>query len=204
MESAAGFDVVEVVSRLTRLRVDSAAGEELQWADRAIDRVRPLLDAWQSAVQFRLTLPPPLPDPDPPVDPAGPRGDADWASQDVPAAEPLPSLGRPAALDSPQEALRKHRRMRLLADLPAWCEALAGGLVSTAHVDLLAAAIDKLSDNLRIRVLARGDELLRSACQCTSDRFSRTLHRVIAKAFEDEGVDRRQRQREQSGLRRGV
>ena len=204
METAAGFDVVAVVARLARLRVGAASAEELRWADRATDRVRQVMDAWQSAVQFQMTLPPPLPaDPAPTADAddAAPHDTAAAPDADQPA--PLPTLGGGAA-ESPQEALRKLRRMRLLADLPAFLDALAAGRVSTQHVDLLASAVDKLPDAIRIRVLARGEELLRAACAGAADKFSRTVHRVVTKAYEDEGVDRTQRQRAESRLFRGV
>lgn len=109
-----------------------------------------------------------------------------------------------SATESPQERLRKGLRAQLLADLPAWRGALRDGRIHTAHVDLLAAAVDKLPDAIRIRVLARGDELLRAASACSADRFGRAIARVVAAAYDEEGIDRRQRQRSQSGVRRGV
>lgn len=208
MTTAADFDVVGVVARAVALDVESASPSELWWADRAADRVRAWLDAWQAEVEFHMTLPPPLPADPAPVDEA-PAGEAasggDGVPGSLPGAEPLPSLGSsPPAQASPQEMLRKARRARLLADLPSLRDALAAGRITLGHVDLLATAVERLDEAIRIRVLGRGEELLRAACASSPDRFSRAVHRVIAKAYDDEGVDRARRRRSQSGLHRGV
>src|SRR6478735_1454702 len=205
MEATSGFDVLAVATRAVALDIEVASHDELRWADRAADRLRAWVDAWQAQVEFRLTLPPPLPPPPdwlPEDHPQTYRDTDDPATDD---AEPLPSLGeQPVAVESPQEMLRKARRMRLLAELPSFADALLALRITTAHVDLLAAALDALPEPIRLRVLARGDELLRNACACSADWFRRAIHRIVSTAYDDEGVDRAVRQRAQSGLRSGV
>ena len=148
----------------------SASHDELRWADRAADRVIAWATAWQAEVRFQLTLPPPLP-----PDPAPAADIRSTASRMTSPAnpDPLPSLGTHNRRSRRREALRKARRAQLLAELPAFREALAAGRISTGHVDVLAAAAEHLPDPIRSRLLAVSDELLRSACSCSSDRFAR-------------------------------
>jgi hypothetical protein len=223
MESCAEFDVVEVVRRAARMDPPTASDAELAWADEAADRVRGWVDAFQAMIQFERTLPralPPLPD-----DGAG-DGDDDGSGDaqqdgclggggDSVAGDDgggagglggsLPSLGsgsKPA--ESWWERERKARRRDLLAELPAFAEALRAGRITTGHVDVLATALARLEPAIRMRVLARGDELLAAAVAGSPEQFSGRIQRIIATAFADEGIDRSAAQRARSGLRRGV
>jgi hypothetical protein len=85
-----------------------------------------------------------------------------------------------------------------------FAEALRAGRITTAHVDVLAAAVDKMPAAIRDRVLARADDLLAAAQTKSPELFSRVVQRVIATAYDDEGIDRAAAQRARSGLRRGV
>jgi hypothetical protein len=222
MESCPEFDVVAVVRRAAGMDPPTASEAELAWADEASDLVRGWIDAFQATIQFERTLPRPLPpvpdDAAGDADDAGPAGDADGPDDgDVGAEaagadsddaggphEPLPSLGsQPKPAESSWERERKARRCDLLAELPAFAEALRAGRITTGHVDVLATALTRLDAAIRMRVLARGDELLAAAVAATPERFSGRIQRIVAKAFEDEGVDCSAAQRARSGLRRG-
>lgn len=214
MESSAAFDVVDVVRRAAAMDPPTASDTELAWADCASDLVRGWIDAFQAAIQFEQTLPrplPPLPDEaagerdnrpdDADDDDAGRAGEGDAGGPD----EPLPPLGpQPKPCESSWERERKARRRDLLSELAAFAEALRAGRITTGHVDVLATALARLEAAIRMRVLARGDELLAAAVAATPEQFSGRIQRIVAKAFEDEGVDRSAAQRARSGLRRGV
>jgi hypothetical protein len=210
MESCPEFDVVAVVRRAAGMDPPTASEAELAWADHASDLVRGWIDAFQATIQFERTLPrplPPVPDDAAGDGDAGPDDAAETADPDDGGGsdEPLPSLGsQPKPAESSWERDRKARRCDLLAELPAFAEALRAGRITTGHVDVLAAALARLDAAIRMRVLARGDELLTAAVAATPERFSGRIQRIVAKAFEDEGVDRSAAQRARSGLRRGV
>jgi hypothetical protein len=220
VESVDGFDVVEVIGRAVALDPAVASTAELLWADRAADRVRGWVDAWQARVHVELTLPRPTPDD------AGPGGDGSSGSGDdapgdgLPGGDlsgdgdaagadgdpgSLPSLGDgPGPAESARERERKARRARLLADLPALADMLRAGRVSTVHVDVLAAALAAVPEVIRHRVIDDAAGLLTVAAGCNPDRFSRAVHHAITVAFDREGVERLTRQRSQSHLRRGI
>jgi hypothetical protein len=218
VESVDGFDVVEVIGRAVALDPTVASTAELLWADRAADRVRGWVDAWQARVHVELTLPRPTPDD------AGPGGDGshgegagglgagDAAGDDAAGDNatgagpgPLPSLGDgPGPVVSARERERKARRARLLADLPALADMLRAGRVSTVHVDVLATALASVPEVIRHRVIDDSAGLLTVAAGCNPDRFSRAVHHAITVAFDREGVERLTRQRSQSHLRRGI
>jgi hypothetical protein len=211
MDSGAeAFDVAAVVNRANGMDLATASEAELAWADRAGDRIQGWLDAWRAQVHFEMTIPRPLPDlaaerpsddhhpadVSPGQTPADPEGDA---------TPPLPSLGSSAPPpESAAERERKARRSWLLSCLSAFAEALRTGRITTGHVDVLAAAADRLPPAIRDRVIARGDELLSAAIGATPEKFSRSVQRIIAKAYDDEGIDRAAALRQRSGLRRGV
>jgi hypothetical protein len=211
MDSGAeAFDVSAVVSRAEAMDLANASDAELAWADRAGDRIRGWLDAWHARVHFEQTLPRPLPDLDEPAAPAADQAPPDNMAGEAPGptaptAEPLPSLGStPQPQESAAERERKARRSWLLSTLPAFAEALRAGRVTTGHVDLLAAAADRLPPPIRERLLARGDELLAAAGGTTPEKFSRAVQRIIAKAYDAEGIDRAAALRSRSCLWRGV
>jgi hypothetical protein len=219
MELSPAFDVVEVVRRAVGMDPPTASEAELAWAEQASDLVRGWIDAFQAMIQFEQTLPrplPPLPDDRDAESGDAAQDDRHDASADDPAAdddtsdaggpEPaLPSLGsEPKPAESSWERERKARRRDLLAELSAFAEALRAGRITTGHVDVLAAALARLDPAIRMRVLARGDDLLTAAVVATPERFSGRIQRIIAHAFEAEGIDRSAAQRARSGLRRGV
>jgi uncharacterized protein DUF222/HNH endonuclease len=220
MESSPEFDVVEVVRRAVGIDPPTASETELAWGDEAADLIRGWVDAFQATIQFEQTLPrplPPLPTDPPDLEPADgadvdEAGAVDRAGADADAAgagadrdEPLPSLGsQPKPAESSWERERKARRRDLLAELSAFADALRAGRITTGHVDVLATALARVEPAIRMRVLARGDELLASAVASTPERFSARIQRIIARAFDHEGIDRSAAQRARSGLRRGV
>ncbi len=210
MESIAEFDAAEVMARAVGLDPAAASLAELQWADRAADRLRGWLDEWQARVHVELTLPRPAsPGPEPSVDADDP--DSDHDDEGSPddgggaGAEPLPTLGdAPRPVESPRERERKQQRAALLADLPALAELLRAGRVSTAHVDVLAVALARVPDVIRHRVIDAAASLMQIACGANPDRLARSVQQAIAVAFDQEGIEQLARQRARAGLRRGV
>jgi hypothetical protein len=213
VESVDGFDVVAVIARAVALDPSVASTAELLWADRAADRVRGWVDAWQARVHVELTLPRPTGSGPATGDGAGGSGDdargdglpgGDRSGDDA-AAGSLPSLGDgPGPVESARERERKARRARLLADLPALADMLRAGRVSTAHVDVFATALAGVPEVIRHRVIDDPAGLLTVAAGCNPDRFSRAVQQAITVAFDREGVERLSRQRSQSQLRRGI
>jgi hypothetical protein len=219
MGSAGELDVVGVMARAVALDPSAASMAELLWADRAADRLRGWLDAWQARVHVELTLPRPSQPSDEPGGSDAASGDhgsggagagsgADGTGGSAGAAgpwPPLPPLGDgPGPAESARDRERKMRRARLLADLPALADLLRAGRVSTQHVDVLAAAVAAVPDVIRHRVIDGSASLLAIAAASNPDRFSRAVQQAITVAFDVEGVERLARQRSRSCLRRGV
>ena len=103
------------------------------------------------------------------------------------------------------EALTPFKRGAALDALPVFGDALAGGSLSVAHVDVLATAVAKLEDPAeRDRFVARGQFLAGVAERSTPGEFARTVRNELVRCRQGDGLDRLQRQRRATYLKTWV
>jgi Domain of unknown function (DUF222) len=109
-----------------------------------------------------------------------------------------------ACSTSRAEARRDMNRARVLSALPELNQALRGGHITTAHVDVVARATQSLSTQERQQVLQQGEWLANVASHATPDNFSRAVKQAVVRLGEDAGVSRLEQQRRRAWLRHWV
>jgi hypothetical protein len=92
------------------------------------------------------------------------------------------------------------RRAAAVEAMPAFGQALAGGDVSVAHVDVVATALGKLHGQDRERFEAREDFLLGVAGHATPGEFARTVRAEVIRCRREDGINRLMRQKQATRL----
>ncbi|MCU1365235.1 MAG: hypothetical protein JWN39_874 [Ilumatobacteraceae bacterium] len=106
-----------------------------------------------------------------------------------------------AAKTSRRGADRSSKRASTMGEVPDVEAALGAGRVSGEHVDLLGAALARLSPMDRARLAADGARLATVAAGLTPEQFDRFLRGEIARLDSTEGEERLRRQKLANGLR---
>ena len=119
---------------------------------------------------------------------------------DVSAAE---VLIRNAGI-SAAEAKTKDRRSKALEDAPSFSDALATGTVSAGHTDALANATSRLDDTTKELFLEHEASLLDQATHSTPEEFARHCRQLKDRIARDQGIERSERQRRDTTLRRSI
>ena len=119
---------------------------------------------------------------------------------DAPVAD---LFSRNAGVSAAEGRLRD-RRSKALEDAPSFVDALAHGSVSAGHADALANATGRLDDATRSSFFDREDELLDRATHSTPEQFGRHCRDLVDRLARDEGVERAERQRRNTSLRRSI
>lgn len=96
------------------------------------------------------------------------------------------------------------RRADAVALLPGFGAALAEGAVNVDHVEVLARSVAGLDQATKDTLAERDGFLTEVASRTTSAQFARTLRDEIRRARADDGIDRLQRQRNNTRLRTWV
>jgi hypothetical protein len=99
------------------------------------------------------------------------------------------------------DALRPFKRAAAVNALPQFSEALKGGAVSVAHVDILAAALGKLDGDERHRLESRGDFLIGVAEHATPQEFAKTVRTEVLRLQRGDGLERLRQQKLATFLR---
>ncbi len=99
-----------------------------------------------------------------------------------------------------REAVRVHRRAGVAAAMPAVADALRVAAISGAHLDVLADALRHMDAALRPQLILRSDRLAAIAAAVLVSDFRRTVSDEVRSIEADDGRDRLQRQRAQTGL----
>lgn len=105
---------------------------------------------------------------------------------------------------SAAEGKRKDRRSKTLEEAPSFGDALADGVIGAEHVDALANATAKLDDEVKQSLLDESPDLLGAAASMSPDKFARHLRDRTRSMERDNGVERNQRQRNETFLSRKV
>ena len=101
-------------------------------------------------------------------------------------------------------ALEPFKRVAAIDVVPQFGVALADGVVSVAHVDVIAAAVGKLDAMERERFAGRGEFLLGVAERSTPGEFARTVHTEILRTQRGDGLERLRRQKQATYLKTWV
>ena len=105
---------------------------------------------------------------------------------------------------SQREAARTTKRATTLGDTPAMSDRLAAGRISPEHVDAVADAAGRLTDDDRRRALRDMDtELADAASSKTPEQFRRFVNKTANQLADDDGIGRSERQRELATLATG-
>ncbi|MCU1397759.1 MAG: hypothetical protein JWN62_868, partial [Acidimicrobiales bacterium] len=105
-----------------------------------------------------------------------------------------------AAKSSRRGADRSSKRASTMGAVPEVETALGAGRVSGDHVDVLSAALARLSPADRERLTADGARLASVAASLTPEQFDRFLRHEIARLDRSEGVERLWKQKMANGL----
>ena len=105
---------------------------------------------------------------------------------------------------SAAEGRQKDRRSKALEDAPGFVDALTQGAVTAGHADALANATDRLDDATRSSFFDREGELLDRATTSTPEQFGRHCRDLVNRLARDEGIERAERQRRNTSLRRSI
>ncbi len=122
------------------------------------------------------------------------------AGSGAPAIEILSANGNCSA----REAARTSRRAETLGVLPSVSKQLSTGRIGTEHADAIAAAASRLDDDGRDSLLQFDDELAQHAAASTPGQFKRFVDRMVDQLAADSGVERAARQRNATGLVKGI
>lgn len=173
--------VESTVHELCSLDVDSLDLAGIAAANRSLARVQ----AWLDTLAVRLAT----------------RTEAlHLEGRCAPAGEVLGgSGGRTRA-----EGRRIQRRSHLLGQVPALAEALDHGSISAAHVDAVANVAERLDDDTRTALFVHGDLLAATAAAQSPEKFARWCRRLVDRIERDAGIERFERQRRATHLRRWV
>ena len=91
-----------------------------------------------------------------------------------------------------------------LAELPEFEQALAGGAVSEAHVEVMARAMAHLEPPQRGELVARAGRLLAVTAAAPPEQFERAVRREVRSLERDDGAERFARQRRATELRHWI
>lgn len=117
---------------------------------------------------------------------------------------PASELVGAAAHCSRQAAEKVARRAEVLGGLPAVAAQLGKGRIGTEHADVLAQVSRRLDDDDRATLRSLDDELAQTAAAATPGQFRRHLERLCDHLAADRGVERAERQRRATNLRKGI
>ncbi len=106
-----------------------------------------------------------------------------------------------AARVSLTEASKGFDRARTVEKVPQLAVVLEAGEASAGHVDVVTRALRQLSPEQRNRFAERGDVLALAAAQLPRDEFARAVRAEVRRVCSDDGIDRLQQQRRNTGLR---
>ncbi len=99
-----------------------------------------------------------------------------------------------------QQSVRVHRRAAAAASMPAVGSALRAAAIGGAHLDVLADALRHMDTALRPQLILRSDRLATIAAATLVPEFRRAVANEVRSIEADDGRDRLQRQRAQTGL----
>lgn len=102
------------------------------------------------------------------------------------------------------QALHPFQRAATVQTLSTFGAALAGGEVSTAHVDVLTNALGKLDGPDRQRFVSRENFLVDVAVRSTPGEFARAVRAEMLRSQRGDGVDRLERQKRATTLKTWV
>ena len=105
---------------------------------------------------------------------------------------------------SAAEARAKDRRSKALEQAPSFSDALAEGAVSSGHTDALANATARLDDASKELFLEHEASLLDQATHSTPEEFARHCRQLKDRIAKDQGIERSERQRRDTTLRRSI
>ena len=103
---------------------------------------------------------------------------------------------------SAAEGKRKERRSKTIEQAPSFGEALGQGAIGAEHVDALANATTKLDEQTTADLLDVEDQLLADAAAMSPEKFGRACRDRIRHLERDQGIERNQRQRNDTFLSR--
>jgi hypothetical protein len=102
------------------------------------------------------------------------------------------------------QAMQPFRRAGAIEAMPSFGEALAGGAVSAAHVDVIANAVTKLDALEQRRFAERGDFLAEVAQRSTPGEFARTVRTEVLRCQRGDGLELLRRQQKATYLKTWV
>jgi hypothetical protein len=102
------------------------------------------------------------------------------------------------------QALQPFQRAETTKAMPMFGKALAGGDVSTAHIDVLTTALGKLDKPGRDRFVSREGFLADVAVRATPTEFARTVRAEVVRSQRGDGIDRLQQQKRATLLKTWV
>lgn len=102
------------------------------------------------------------------------------------------------------QAMEPFKRATTIEALPEFGEALAEGLVSAAHVDVVASAFGKLDADEQHHFATRGEFLAGVARRSTPGEFARTVRTEVLRTQRGDGLERLRRQQQATYLKTWV
>ncbi len=105
---------------------------------------------------------------------------------------------------SASSAKKRAKRAKALEKAPAFDDALADGTITAEHADALAGVADSSEPDVSEGLFAAADELAEAAATMRPDTFKRHLRRKADQLKKDDGLDRFERQRRASSVRRRI
>lgn len=103
-----------------------------------------------------------------------------------------------------RDTRRIERRAELLGSLPELQAALEAGRVTAAHIDALAGVVARTPEPARTRLLRDGQLLVEAAVERAPEQFERFCRRLVDDLDRHDGIDRLERQRRATHLRRWI
>jgi len=105
---------------------------------------------------------------------------------------------------SANEARRRERRAKALANAPAVAAALADGTIGAEHADALANATIRLTDNVKAALFDLDDGVAADATRMTPEEFAKNCRDTIRLLERDAGVERAEQQRRETRLTKKI
>ncbi len=102
------------------------------------------------------------------------------------------------------EGRRIRRRSRILGQVAALADALDDQRIGSAHVDAVANVSERLDDATRAALFNQGELLASTAATLTPEQFGRWCRRLVERLEHDAGIERFERQRRATSLRRWI
>ncbi len=175
------LDVAELVGQLTSADVDHGDVERCTRVLQGLSRLIAWAEAGKVAVAQRLEV-------------LAAEGSTILPEQVVATATRV-SLGR---------AAEPFKRAAAIEAMPSLGDAFAGGEVSVAHVDVVAAAITKLDTVELERFVKRANFLAEVARRSTPGEFARTVRAEMLRSQRGDGADTLRRQKRATYLKTWV